>query len=301
MMIERAVQFGSGARLAGVLTEPSAGRARAGAPPVILINSGILHKVGSCRLYVKLARALAEEGFATLRFDLSGLGDSDVRRDAMSFEESSVAETRDAMDYLQRARGASEFILGGLCSGADVSHMTAVDDTRVVGVASIDARTHVTPGYWWHRYAPKVLSLNTWRKWFGRVVLGNRRSESGGLEVHPDEQAFELPTYVRVIPPREKLADELRTIVGRKSMLLYLFTDGLESYNHEGQHRRAFRDVRFGTLMTERHLRGSDHIITDLDLQRRAVDMHVAWAIDVANAASRRRASLPQPGASLVG
>ncbi len=275
-MMERAVQFGTQATLAGVLTEPS-GDAREGAPAMVLINSGILHKVGSCRLYVMLARTLAEAGYITLRFDLSGLGDSDVRRDALSFEQSSVLETIDAMDYLQRVRGVSRFVLAGLCSGADVAHMTAIGDARVVGMASIDARTHVTPAYWWHNYAPKLLDGSAWKRWISVRFGAGRRARRLAETAAPDESSFEMPTYIREIPPRDEMARDLRTIVGRGTRLLYLFTDGLDFYNHEGQHRRAFRDVPFGSGMTECHLRGADHIVTDLALQRRVIDLHVEW------------------------
>lgn len=275
-MIERVVQFGTAATLSGVLTEP-AGDARLDAPGVVLINSGILHKVGSCRLYVMLARTLAEAGYITLRFDLSGLGDSEVRRDALPFEESSVLETIDAMDYLQRARGLSRFVLGGLCSGADVAHMTAIGDARVVGMASIDARTHVTPAYWWHNYAPKLFDGAAWRRWFSVRFGAGRRARQSAASAVPDEFAFEMPTYIREIPPRDELARDLRTIAARGTRFLYLFTDGLDFYNHEGQHRRAFRDVPFGSGMTECHLRGADHIVTDLGLQKRVIDLHLEW------------------------
>lgn len=280
-MIERVVKFGSVASLTGVLTEPSPERALADVPPVLLINSGILHKVGSCRLYVKLARALAEAGVASLRFDLSGLGDSDVRKDALSFEESAVAETQEAMDYLTRLRGWTAFQLAGLCSGADVAHMTAVVDARVVGMGSIDARTHITPAYWWHNYRPKLLKPKYWANWVRVRIGGNKpTSWAGG----PDDPTFEVPTYVRVIPPRDELAAELRTIAARRVNMLYVFTDGLDFYNHAGQHRRAFRDVPFGSCMTECHLQGADHIITDPALQRRAIELHVQWALRSRNA-----------------
>jgi len=275
-MIERIVQFGSVASLSGVLTEPTAERAVPDVAPVLLINSGILHKVGSCRLYVKLARALAEAGVPSLRFDLSGLGDSDVRKDALAFEESAVAETQEAMDYLTRLRGWTRFQLAGLCSGADVAHMTAVVDSRVVGMGSIDARTHITPAYWWYNYRGKLLKPRYWVNWVRMRTGGNRPpSWTGG----PDDPAFEVPVYVRVIPPRDELAAELRTIASRGVNMLYVFTDGLDFYNHAGQHRRAFRDVPFGDHMTECHLRGADHIITDPSLQRRAIELHVTWAL----------------------
>ncbi len=293
-MLERVVQFGSVASLAGVLTEPSPQQAVPAVPPVLLINSGILHKVGSCRLYVKLARALADAGVMTLRFDLSGLGDSDVRRDALSFEQSAVAETQEAMDHLTRLRGCETFQLAGLCSGADVAHMTAVVDLRVVGMGSIDARTHVTPAYWWHNYTRKLFKAKYWVSWM-RLRTGGKRPPTwaGG----PDDPSLEVPTYVRVIPPRDELAAELRTIAARRVNMLYLFTDGLDFYNHAGQHRNAFRDVPFGDRMTECHLRGADHIITDAALQQRAIDLHVQWAL--ATNGGAKAAPAPVPATSL--
>lgn len=292
-MLERTVQFGTSALLSGVLTEPLPGHERAGAPAVVLINSGILHKVGSCRLYVRLARALADAGFVCLRFDLSGLGDSEVRRDALSFEQSSVLETKDAMDYLQRIKGSTSFLLAGLCSGADVAHMTSLEDTRVSGMASIDARTHMTPMFWWHHYAPKALKWSAWRNWVGTRLARLRHVATDNAGLPPDEASFELPTYIREVPPREELARDLRHIVGRGIRTLYIFTDGLEFYNHQGQHRSAFSDVPFGSLMQECHLRGSDHIVTDPALQRRVIDLHVSWATELANTLSKLPSRTP--------
>jgi len=37
--------------------------------------------------------------------------------------------------------------------------------------------------------------------------------------------------------------------------------------------------VPFGDHMTECHLKGADHIITNPTLQQRAIEMHVAWAL----------------------
>ena len=130
---EKAVRFGTTASLVGVLTEAVAGTPDADRPAVLFLNSGILHRVGSCRMHVRLARALSAEGFHCLRFDYSGIGDSDQRRDSLSFEESAVVETREAMDYLAKAKGTKRFVLMGLCSGADMAHETALADERVAG------------------------------------------------------------------------------------------------------------------------------------------------------------------------
>ena len=68
--------FGTSHRLFGVLVKPRV--ASADRPAVIMTNAGTVHRIGPHRLYVDLARELAELGFTVLRMDLSGIGDSAV-------------------------------------------------------------------------------------------------------------------------------------------------------------------------------------------------------------------------------
>lgn len=137
-MREEAVLIGKGQSLVGVLTHPpteSWGRVKSA---VILLNPGIVHRVGPGRIYVKLARALASTGFIALRFDFSGIGDSVIRGDNLTFEKSAIAETREAMDFLTTRRGIREFILLGGCSGARIAFDTACSDPRVGGALLIN-------------------------------------------------------------------------------------------------------------------------------------------------------------------
>jgi len=80
---EKIFTCGPGGALVGVLTEPDVARAPPDAPAVLLWNVGLNHRVGPFRVFVELARRLAEAGFTVLRLDLSGLGDSEVRKDAV--------------------------------------------------------------------------------------------------------------------------------------------------------------------------------------------------------------------------
>ena len=45
----------------------------------MLVNEGNTHHIGQARIWVDLARVLGAAGFRTLRFDLSGNGDSGTR------------------------------------------------------------------------------------------------------------------------------------------------------------------------------------------------------------------------------
>ena len=77
---EKAIRMGDDSSLVGIVTGPAPGTDDQGKPAFVMLNSGILHRVGSCRLNVRMARALSAHGFTSLRFDFSGVGDRDHRR-----------------------------------------------------------------------------------------------------------------------------------------------------------------------------------------------------------------------------
>ena len=110
-------------RLVGVLATPAT-VARVG---VVIVVGGPQYRAGSHRQFVLLARGLAQAGFAVLRFDYRGMGDSEG--DARGFEDVSsdiaaaIAALRNACSSLERV------VLWGLCDGASAALMY-VDDQR---------------------------------------------------------------------------------------------------------------------------------------------------------------------------
>jgi pimeloyl-ACP methyl ester carboxylesterase len=277
---EKGVRFGTGNALVGVLTEAAPNTASEGRPGVIFLNSGILHRVGSCRLHVRLARAMSAAGFHALRFDYSGIGDSDQRRDSLPFEESAVLETKEAMDYLAKAKGVQKFILIGLCSGADMAHETAATDDRVGGLVLLDAWAYKTLGYKLRRYGPKLLDIGAWKHSISVRLQEMRGTRVNGVSVPPGQDGveYEVPKYVRVFPPRDRVANDIRGFVSRNVQMYYLWTGGLEEYNHRGQHEATFSDVKFGTLLREEWLPDADHIVTGLQHQEYVTRNVLDWA-----------------------
>jgi len=59
-MIENIIQFSDNRSMLGVLTEPASPSSKQ--PAFIFVNSGLLHRIGPFRIYVSLARELAEHG-----------------------------------------------------------------------------------------------------------------------------------------------------------------------------------------------------------------------------------------------
>jgi hypothetical protein len=276
-MNERALRFGASAPLVGILTEPLPAQRVPGAPAVVFLNSGIIHRVGASRLYVQAARRLAADGIASLRFDFSGIGDSESRRDALPFVESAVVETREAMDYLERVTGAETFVLAGLCSGADMAFSVAQVDARVVGMAQLDPYAYRTPRWYLLHYGPKVLDLSNW------IHSAKVRLQALGRRVRPDPAAseassvFVAPEYRRVFPPRAEVEAGLGRLAERGVRFLVCFTGDEPHFLYREQYAESFSRVPFGSRLEVEYLPNSDHTFTHPVHQRWVADRIAGW------------------------
>ena len=245
-MSEQAVLFGEINSLVGVVTDPPADKNRRPRPAVILLNSGIVHRVGPGRIYVKIARILAAAGFVVLRFDFAGIGDSAVRHDSVPFRKSAIQEVQKAMDFLYRSRDIAEFVLMGGCSGAAVSLETACHDLRVIGSVLMnfpvfedeaedgnpDLLDRNAAHYYWN-FA--LFNLKSWRKFFtGRAnyrqlirALAFQVKRRFGSGREPSPEMSELRAKLKYLSDRsipihfiysesDTRLDDLREAVGRE-------------------------------------------------------------------------------------
>lgn len=282
-MNEVALRFGQSAALVGVLTEPEV--AAAGAPAALLLNAGALHHIGPNRLHVDLARDLAAMGVPALRFDFSGIGDSGRRADQTPFLQSSVAETREAMDLLADRLGVRRFLLIGLCSGGNVAFSTAVEDRRVVGVGLINVRGHLhgddeeAEAYYrnrgMRRHYLRLATRSTfrWKSW--RKVLAGDVDYRGFLRslrgFHAGERAF----------GKGGLAPELGELERRGVRLLHVFCEGEEGLDYA----YVVLDGELERLGAPPHSRleliaGANHTFTLLWSQRRLRELVRELAAD---------------------
>lgn len=277
---EKAIRFGSNGSLVGIVTDPPAGAAPTG---VIMLNSGLLHRVGAGRFHVDLARRLGGAGLTSLRFDFSGIGDSEPRPDALAFEQAAVLEVREAMDYLASTRRTEQFVLVGLCSGADMGFYTAQRDPRVVGLVQLDPFVYRTWRYYVKRFAPKLLSPRPWINLLtGRTYVGPavRRwlGRGDALRVHGESAV--ISPYARDFPPRDTVAEGLRTLTDRGVRIFNVFTGGQQEHmNHRRQYRDAFRDIPFGTLLDVEYHPSADHVFTDVAVRKAMIAAVAAWIL----------------------
>jgi len=269
-MKERAYTFGEGGGLYGVLTEPDSASDR---PTVILLNAGLVHRVGPFRMSVDLARRLAALGFCTLRIDLSGLGDSAPRPGEPDLHRRVLADLHDAMDFLGQRRAARRFVVAGMCSGAINAHRAAAADPRVVGLIMLDGYAYSTPQFLLRRYGPRLISPSAALRFVGRQV-----SSLLATEAFPPTTSEDSEILSQDFPPQERIALELRQLMERNVALLFIYSGNWYLYfNYREQIRDNFPDVPFGGRLTVEHFPEADHTYTLLEDRERLFATMLGW------------------------
>ena len=268
---ERVLALGEGANLIGIATEPAT--PSDAKPSVIMLNAGVLHRVGPRRLHVLLARTLATHGFSTCRLDLSGIGDSRVIANHGSFRESAVADTRMTMDYLGTETGAQRFVLFGLCSGADNALATAAVDPRVVGLVLIEPPSYAT----WRAQARQFVRRVTQSGLLGSLAAAGAAARviTRELRRRPHSDAS---SDGRQSPPKADYRKLLNDLSGRGARVLSIYSGAMrERYNHREQLFELFPELRGRTEVE--YFGTADHVFTEVSAQARLMETVVGWLV----------------------
>ncbi len=281
-MTESPIVFGPASTLVGVLTLPAA----PDPPPVVwlLFNAGLVSRMGPHRLNVKLARALAAQGHVSLRFDLSGRGDSRGATSGADFEQQSVHDIRSAMDCLEHLCGARRFALFGICSGAVAAFATAQADPRVAAALLFDG----------HAYSSRwTLLVRRWKRFRAaswpqvwRNIAGRFAGAPAAATAAPD-----LTELAGANPPlqRADFVRQLHALVNRQVAVCFLYSGSwIDAYSYGKQFRHAFASESFVDKVRCEFHPDIDHTVTALSAQRKLIDIILAWlpAVQAAGLAS---------------
>jgi len=118
-------------------------------PAVLFCNTGASHHIGDGRMFVLFARRLAQQGIASLRMDLSGLGDSsplaaEVTLDTI-YSETSRDDAVAGAAWLER-QGYKRVVVFGVCGGAFNGLHAALHHRALVGCVSVNLQKFIWDG-----------------------------------------------------------------------------------------------------------------------------------------------------------
>jgi pimeloyl-ACP methyl ester carboxylesterase len=272
-MTETVALFGAQGSLVGIHND--GGSTDANSVCCLLINAGVVSRVGPNRLNVKISRALAQRGIPSLRFDLAGLGDSKPSAGSVSYLEQASLDIRAAMDFVQAASGVRRFAIFGICSGAVNALGAALADERVAGILMLD-------GFWyrsrwsepmrlWKRFRSKSL-----REMWAAVRRRFRATETvsgGGAEA---ADLFSVDGSGN--PPIETFARDLNAVTERGVDVFFLYTGSVpEQVSYESQLRHVFSGEPFiKRVRCELH-DDLDHTAVPLHAQRKLLGLIGDW------------------------
>jgi pimeloyl-ACP methyl ester carboxylesterase len=278
-MKERVVNFGPEQTLLGIETVAAESVASPTRPTWIFLNAGVVHRVGPHRLTVNLARRVALAGYATLRFDLSGLGDSRPRN-GVTFEHTAVQDICDAMDFLQRTSGVPRFVLCGLCSGADNAVRTALLDRRVAAIALLDPYAFRTIRSNINRSLQRVRNSKTLDHLASRTAYALMRTlrQRRLPDAHDAQPGPDFRSLSRERPSRGAFAAQLNFIADQGTQVLLVYSGGdTDNYNYAGQFEDAFRWYGLVGRVRTAYLENCNHTFAELEHQRILGDLLIAW------------------------
>ncbi|RYG37876.1 MAG: alpha/beta fold hydrolase [Burkholderiales bacterium] len=272
---EKVVLLGAGKTVVSIVTQPVRS-ADDGRPAVVVLNTGIIHRIGHNRMYVTLARELAELGHVVLRLDQSGLGDSAPRPDVVDPLHAGLADISDAIDWLV-AKGSKSVVLLGLCSGADFTIAYAGRDPRVVGAVLMDPSIPPTTRYRLNAIGARLMRGEAWTNLFrgrGRVwkIVTRQNAKPTTGEWAPSQLSFDDPQV------RAFFEKAYGDAVDAGNQILAIFTGGLKyQHNYKRQLLDAMPNVRFGKQLHLEYFASCDHTFTFLEDRRRMFDKVKAW------------------------
>lgn len=273
-MKEVIASFGHEGQLAGTLTLPDESAKPVG---LLLLNAGVIQRMGPHRVNVKLARKASEAGFASLRFDLSGLGDSLSLPSKLPFERQAVLDITTAISYLQRTTGIERVVIVGICSGAHHGQTAALDDPRIVGLWMLDGYFYTTTKTLMVRLQRR-LSPSAWPTllpWIGRQarslwgrlwsrILGRSAGSS-------DEGVYHFPS-------RESYARSMNALTERGVDMHLAFSGSWGKYfNYPQQLADGFRGQPFLSRVECEIDPRLDHTLRTLEAQRLMIEKVVGW------------------------
>jgi dienelactone hydrolase len=272
---EKAVLLGDQHSLVGIMTRAVTSTPNSN-PTVVILNTGIVHRVGHHRMFVSLSRALAGNGFDVLRFDFAGIGDSEPRTDSLSPLDSSLADLREVLDWLERECRVSRVVLVGLCSGADHAILHAHSDPRVAALVLMDPSIPATVRFYAHyifrrltraRSYVSVLLLRSGllRMWFGDLFYS--------LRSKPDIR----PASLEDLRFHNNLEQCYRSAIDRGVHILAVFTGETTRQSYREQMFDAFPDIEFGDQLKVEFFEGTDHVFTSGKDRARLYDIVLNW------------------------
>ncbi len=277
-MSESAHLIGTNPQIMGILNVPQELTDAGERTAVVMLSSGLLHRVGPFRLHVDLARALARIGIMSFRIDQAGRGDSS-RSEGMTAGETIQAELAIVREFLAGSQGVDNVVLVGLCSGADDALELARHNAFVKGIVLLDGFAARTPWYYIAYYGQRILDPVR----LGNIIKSRLKRLTAKSSGSGDNRNVEFEELAGI--RNLSTVDDARTAFGalfeRDGHALCVFTGGVkEYYCYQGQLRKNLKNRTSKVWLTEVFYPSANHTYPMVKHRNELVELIISWIAD---------------------
>lgn len=245
-----------GDSLYGVLSLPERPAARG----VLIVVGGPQYRVGSHRQFALLARALAEQGVAALRFDYRGMGDSEG--EARDFEMVD-ADLRVAVDQLMAAvPGLQDVVIWGLCDAASAALFYAHQDERVRGLVLVNPWARTDSGLakttLKHYYRERLMDPALWKK-IARGQFEFGKAGRAMLRLVGAAYAGKPAAATQRAPLTQRMQHGIARFNGKVLLIICGADLTGQEFMEMAHASREWRALLAAPRVTQKYLAGADH------------------------------------------
>lgn len=211
-------------RLVGIITQPE----HPAETGVVIVVGGPQYRAGSHRQFTLLARQLAGQGIASIRFDYRGMGDSEG--DMRNFENIDLDIRSAISNLMTHVPQIRQVALWGLCDAASAALYYGHTDPRVKGLVLLNPWVHTEASAARarikHYYLARLLSKAFWAKLFtGKVKMGASIAEfatSARIAREPQTKATAIHSDTRHGKPGyiERMRKGMQNYTGKVLIIL---------------------------------------------------------------------------------
>ncbi|HED34641.1 MAG TPA: hypothetical protein ENJ08_10585 [Gammaproteobacteria bacterium] len=277
--MEKAFVFGEKKNLIGILSQPGVpvdgqDKSSEDKPLVLILNSGFVHRPGPFRMNREFSMFLADNGYSSFRFDLSGVGDSEKQAmDSMVYKERNLSDIGEALAFINDTVKPRRIVVMGLCTGADLAHKAAVKYSEISGTVSLDGYGYPTSRFYLKRYGPVLLDPMRMFRIFSRLLLQFIPGAGSGEVSESGADA-----YYWVLPDKKDYIADMENMHRAGKKHFYAYTGGVaEYYNYESQFADAFQSCAFKDGVQVSCFHYSDHTYILLSQRKQLFDKILKW------------------------
>lgn len=264
----------AGDTLFGVASVPRAPAARG----VVIVVGGPQYRAGSHRQFTLLARTLAQQGIAALRFDVRGMGDSEGT--ARPFDDIGADLHAAISAFMAQVPALREVVLWGLCDGASAAVLYAHRDARITGLALLNPWVRTEAGAATatikHYYRARLFDRTFWQK------LASGKFDAGAAV----RSAFGLARKALAAQPRTHTAQPalpdqvyhgLASFDGKLLVMLSGADLTAQEFADTSAGTDSWRKLMAQARVTRHQLAGADHTCSRRDWQDQVAGWTAHW------------------------